>query len=68
MSKYTLHAGRCIVRDGVPLATLHGVHPYDPCDLDVFARQIVTALNLTPAALAALRNLNDALAKDLEAT
>ena len=38
---YTLAAGRCIVKDGVPFATLHGVGQYSPTDLDAFARDVV---------------------------
>jgi hypothetical protein len=54
---YTLEAGRCIVRDGVPIATISGttldgrsfpatlysIGP--PAALDDFARLIVSALN-----------------------
>lgn len=46
MSKYTLDAGRCIVRDGVAFATIHGIHPYSPTELDQFARRVVACLNL----------------------
>jgi hypothetical protein len=44
MAKYTLQAGRCIVKDGIPLATLGGVGHYDPCELDDLARTIVALL------------------------
>lgn len=44
-TKYTLEAGRLIVRDGVPLATLHGVRPHEPRELDELAREVVARLN-----------------------
>lgn len=43
---YTLDAGRCIVKNGTPLCTLHGVGEYDPTTLDALARRIVALLNL----------------------
>lgn len=51
MPRFTLAAGRCIVRDGVPFATIHGVshgRPYDPTELDNFAREVVAVLNEAP--------------------
>lgn len=48
---YTLEAGRCIVRDGVPIATVSRVgsdskgHALTPAEVDEFARRVVTALN-----------------------
>lgn len=42
---YTLDAGRCIVKDGTPFFTLHGVGNYDPCELDTMAKAIVASLN-----------------------
>ena len=48
MSKYTLHAGRLIARDGAPVATLHGIRPYDPVELDDFTNEIVRTLNTAP--------------------
>lgn len=59
MSKvlYMLEAGRCITRDGVPIATIHGVDRCaagisgvgytigHPADLDDFAHEIVCLLN-----------------------
>ena len=43
---YTLQAGRLIVRDGVPLATLHGAKAgYDPVEVDELVVQIVKLLN-----------------------
>jgi hypothetical protein len=45
-TQWSLDAGRCIVKDGKPLATLHGVNNYDPCELDALARWIVSALQL----------------------
>lgn len=42
---YTLDSGRCIVKNGTPLATLHGVGQYDPCELDTLAHVIVNKLN-----------------------
>ena len=43
---YTLQAGRLIVRDGVPLATLHGARAgYDPVEVDELVVQIVKLLN-----------------------
>jgi hypothetical protein len=47
MTKWTLQAGRCIVKDGTPLATLGGVGHYDPCELDELARRIVSLLQAT---------------------
>jgi hypothetical protein len=49
--RYTLDAGRCIVRDGVPLVTLHKVgsdaagYALTPTEADEFARLVVDALN-----------------------
>lgn len=51
--RYTLAAGRCIERDGVAVATLHGVRANTadgyaiggPCEMDAFARDVVAALN-----------------------
>ncbi len=42
---YTLEPGRCIVRDGKPLCTLHGVADYEPAELDDFATEVVSLLN-----------------------
>jgi len=53
---YRLDAGLLIVRDGEPFATLHGVRPYDPVELDDFAWEVVTVLNTAPGLLAALKN------------
>jgi hypothetical protein len=44
--QYSLDAGRCIVIDGRPVATLHGVGSYDPCEVDALARKIVSLLQL----------------------
>ena len=54
---YRLDAGRLIVRDGVPFATLHGVRPYEPVELDAFAREVVATLNTAPELLATLRGI-----------
>ena len=43
--RYSLEAGRCILRDGKMLATLHGVQPYDPVEVDELAAEIVRLLN-----------------------
>jgi len=61
MGRYTLDAGRLIVRDGVPFATLHGVRPYDPVELDAFAREVVAVLTVAPELLAALKRTADFL-------
>lgn len=45
---YALEAGRCITKNGTPLATLHGVGNYDPSELDTLARVIVNKLNGEP--------------------
>jgi hypothetical protein len=42
---YTLEPGRCIVRDGTPLAVLHGVGNYVPIEVDRLAHVIVDLLN-----------------------
>lgn len=52
---YTLDAGRCIVRAGVPFCTLHGVGQYSPTELDAFARQVVRDANAYPRLVAALK-------------
>jgi hypothetical protein len=50
--KYHLDAGRCIMRDGVAIATVHGVRPDgwrytlgSASAVDDFAHEIVRALN-----------------------
>lgn len=54
---YTLEAGRCIVRDGRPFVTIHGVNPpgmlYSPAEVDSFARDVVRAVNSHADLLAA---------------
>jgi hypothetical protein len=42
---YKLESGRCIVKSGIPLATIHGVGNYVPTEIDKLARDIVAALN-----------------------
>jgi hypothetical protein len=50
---YTLDAGRCVCRDGVPLFTLHrvyadkraGTYTALPHLVDAYARRVVAALN-----------------------
>lgn len=66
MSKYTLEAGRCILRDGKRILTVNRVtvpsdeaHELAPYEADDYARRIVQLLNAAPELLAALR---DALA------
>lgn len=46
---YTLDAGRCIVKDGIAIATIHGVGQYDPCEIDALAREIISLLNCNAA-------------------
>jgi len=46
---YRLEAGRCITKNGTPLATLHGVDKYNPTELDALARVIVVLLNRHPS-------------------
>lgn len=52
MPLYMLEAGRCITRDGVPIATIDGVRPDgwkltigSAAELDRFAHAIVALLN-----------------------
>ena len=54
MGHYTKEAGRCILKDGKPLCTLHGVNPYDPVELDEFTDTVVRAVNAHAAMLEAL--------------
>lgn len=48
---YTLQAGRCILRDGIPFVTIHGCcdrttgEGFDPTAWDNFARGTVRILN-----------------------
>lgn len=53
MARYTLQAGRLILRDGKRFCTLNGcIDPitghrdYHPAELDSFARDVVAAMNL----------------------
>lgn len=48
-TQFTLDAGRCIVRDGVPFASIHGVWQYDPCEVDKLARQVAALPELVAA-------------------
>lgn len=52
MSRYAIGPGRVILRDGVPLVTLHrvahmalGEHTLSPFEADEFARHVVASLN-----------------------
>lgn len=62
--KYALDAGRLIVRDGKPLAALHGVGQYQPTELDQFARDVVTHANYFERLRAATRTLAGFLANE----
>jgi hypothetical protein len=69
-TKYTLLAGRCIVRWGTPLATLHGVGDYNPVELDTLARDIVRWGNLQepmPTPATSLENIAHALTRIADA-
>lgn len=68
MKIYTLEAGRCIVRDGVPIATIHGVRNYDPCELDQLARDIIPAINSHAALVEALEAMVNAYAPFADAS
>ena len=56
MSTYTLDAGRCIVRDGTPIATIHGVGNYDPGEIDALARTMVRLLANTDELISLFRD------------
>ena len=63
--RYTLEAGRSILCNGVPFATIHGTKradgSYDPVTLDTFARDVVRHANERDALRERVRALEGAL-------